>query len=55
METVNNKRVKGHQTALKKGDTANSKLVEYACNLEHNFEFDRAKHIGREKGWNARR
>jgi hypothetical protein len=48
-------RVKENQTALKKGDTVTSKLVEYAWNLDHNFEFDRAKSIGREKGWKARK
>jgi predicted GIY-YIG superfamily endonuclease len=48
-------RLKEHQAALKKGDTATSKLVEHAWNLDHNFEFDRAKPIGREKGWKARK
>jgi predicted GIY-YIG superfamily endonuclease/flagellar basal body rod protein FlgC len=48
-------RVKEHRAALKKGETATSKLVEHAWNTEHDFLWDKAKPIGRETRWKARK
>jgi predicted GIY-YIG superfamily endonuclease len=48
-------RVKEHQTALKKVETTTSKLVEHACNMDHIFKSNRAKPIGRERLWKARK
>ena len=48
-------RVKEHRAALKKGETATSKLVKHAWNKEHEFNWNQAKPIGRETRWKARK
>jgi hypothetical protein len=40
---------------VRKGNTTNSNLVEHAWSMDHRFEFDRAKPIGKERYWKARK